>query len=66
MMGRGGAEGYLFHATRVIPAEGRVEARGKKGMKSGEGIGTKRRRMEGGELGNGEIGRTGGSPPAES
>ncbi|KKY22633.1 putative trna (adenine-n)-methyltransferase non-catalytic subunit trm6 [Phaeomoniella chlamydospora] len=29
MMGRGGAEGYVFHATKVIPAEGRVEARGK-------------------------------------
>lgn len=29
MTGRGGAEGYLFMGTRVIPAEGRVEARGK-------------------------------------
>ncbi|KAI9699465.1 MAG: tRNA (adenine(58)-N(1))-methyltransferase non-catalytic subunit trm6 [Candelina mexicana] len=29
MTGRGGAEGYLFTATRVLPAEGRVEARGK-------------------------------------
>jgi tRNA (adenine-N(1)-)-methyltransferase non-catalytic subunit len=29
MTGRGGAEGYLFTATRVIPAEGRVEARGR-------------------------------------
>lgn len=29
MTGRGGAEGYLFTGTRVIPAEGRVEARGK-------------------------------------
>jgi tRNA (adenine58-N1)-methyltransferase non-catalytic subunit len=29
MTGRGGAEGYLFTAVRVIPAEGRVEARGK-------------------------------------
>ena len=29
MTGRGGAEGYLFTATRVIPAEGRVAARGK-------------------------------------
>jgi tRNA (adenine-N(1)-)-methyltransferase non-catalytic subunit len=28
MTSRGGAEGYLFTATRVIPAEGRVEARG--------------------------------------
>ncbi|KAH0533923.1 hypothetical protein FGG08_007462 [Glutinoglossum americanum] len=29
MTDRGGAEGYLFHATRVLPAEGKVEARGK-------------------------------------
>ena len=29
MMGRGGAEGYLFVGTRVVPAEGRVAARGK-------------------------------------
>ncbi|PQE24799.1 hypothetical protein CJF31_00008043 [Rutstroemia sp. NJR-2017a BVV2] len=29
MTGRGGAEGYLFTATRVIPAEGKVEAKGK-------------------------------------
>lgn len=29
MTGRGGAEGYLFTATRVIPAEGKVEARGR-------------------------------------
>jgi tRNA (adenine-N(1)-)-methyltransferase non-catalytic subunit len=29
MTGRGGAEGYIFHATRVLPAEGKVEARGK-------------------------------------
>ena len=28
MTGRGGAEGYLFTATRVLPAEGKVEARG--------------------------------------
>jgi tRNA (adenine58-N1)-methyltransferase non-catalytic subunit len=67
MMGRGGAEGYLFHAVRVIPAEGRVEARGKKGMKSGEGIGTKRRKME--EAGEMEeslakiVGRTGFAEP---
>ena len=32
MTGRGGAEGYVFHATRVIPAEG-VEARGTGGRK---------------------------------
>lgn len=29
MTGRGGAEGYLFTATRVLPAQGKVEARGK-------------------------------------
>ena len=29
MTGRGGAEGYLFVATRVIPAEGPVSARGR-------------------------------------
>lgn len=29
MTSRGGAEGYLFTATRVLPTEGRVEARGK-------------------------------------
>ena len=29
MTARGGAEGYLFTGTRVIPVEGKVEARGK-------------------------------------
>lgn len=29
MTGRGGSEGYLFTATRVLPAEGKIEARGK-------------------------------------
>jgi tRNA (adenine-N(1)-)-methyltransferase non-catalytic subunit len=33
MMGRGGAEGYVFVGTRVLPAEGRVEARGNVGKK---------------------------------
>lgn len=33
MIGRGGAEGYVFHAIRVLPAEGRVEARGQPGRK---------------------------------
>ena len=28
MMGRGGSEGYVFVATRVLPAEGKVAARG--------------------------------------
>ena len=38
MMSRGGAEGYVFVGTRVLPAEGKVEARGK--------VGGKRRRVE--------------------
>ena len=29
MTGKGGAEGYIFTATRVLPAEGKIEARGK-------------------------------------
>ena len=37
MTSRGGSEGYVFTATRVLPAEGKVEARGK----------FKRRKMEG-------------------
>lgn len=28
MTSRGGAEGYVFHATRVLPAEGKVSGRG--------------------------------------
>ncbi|KAI5779187.1 Gcd10p family-domain-containing protein [Peziza echinospora] len=35
MTSRGGAEGYVFCATRVLPVEGKVEARGK-GMKKRE------------------------------
>ncbi|KAH7386870.1 Gcd10p family-domain-containing protein [Phaeosphaeria sp. MPI-PUGE-AT-0046c] len=33
MTSRGGAEGYIFTATRVLPIEGRVEARGHHGKK---------------------------------
>ncbi|CAG8976551.1 hypothetical protein HYALB_00010193 [Hymenoscyphus albidus] len=33
MTAKGGAEGYLFTAVRVVPARGRVEARGKFGKK---------------------------------
>lgn len=33
MTSKGGAEGYLFTATRVLPAEGKVEARGHHGKK---------------------------------
>lgn len=39
MMGRGGAEGYVFVGTRVLSVEGNVQARGK--------TGGKRRRVEG-------------------
>jgi tRNA (adenine-N(1)-)-methyltransferase non-catalytic subunit len=42
MTSRGGAEGYLFTATRVLPIEGRVEARGHHG---------KKKRKVGGEAG---------------
>lgn len=38
MTGRGGAEGYLFTATKVLPVEGKIEARGKfKRRKTGTG-----------------------------
>jgi len=40
MTGRGGAEGYLFTAVRVIPADGKVAARGK--------FSTKKRKIESG------------------
>ncbi|TVY14777.1 tRNA (adenine(58)-N(1))-methyltransferase non-catalytic subunit trm6 [Lachnellula arida] len=33
MTGKGGAEGYLFTGVRVLPAKGKVEARGKFGRK---------------------------------
>ncbi len=33
MMGKGGAEGYVFVATRVLPAQGKVAARGTMGGK---------------------------------
>ncbi|CZR53593.1 probable translation initiation factor 3 (eIF-3) zeta subunit [Phialocephala subalpina] len=36
MTAKGGAEGYLFTATRVLPAEGKVEARGKFARKKTE------------------------------
>ncbi|KAI5787255.1 Gcd10p family-domain-containing protein [Geopyxis carbonaria] len=47
MTSRGGAEGYVFHATRVIPVAGRVDARGAFGRK---------RKAEGGVEGEGEGG----------
>ncbi|KAH9223018.1 Gcd10p family-domain-containing protein [Leptodontidium sp. 2 PMI_412] len=39
MTGRGGAEGYLFTGIRVIPARGRVAARGKFAKKKADKIG---------------------------
>ncbi|RDW88060.1 hypothetical protein BP6252_00092 [Coleophoma cylindrospora] len=36
MTGRGGAEGYLFTGIKVLPAEGKVEARGKYRKKKAE------------------------------
>lgn len=45
MTAKGGAEGYLFTGVRVIPARGRVEARGKFG---------KKRKVEEGEKGRSE------------
>lgn len=39
MTGRGGSEGYIFTATRVLPVEGKIEARGK----------NKRRKLDGGQ-----------------
>ena len=39
MMGKGGAGGFVFTATRVLPAEGKVEARGRfKRRKVGEEV----------------------------
>jgi tRNA (adenine-N(1)-)-methyltransferase non-catalytic subunit len=40
MTARGGAEGYLFTATRVLPAEGRVEARGNFKRRKQTAVGT--------------------------
>ena len=52
MTGRGGAEGYVFHATRVIPVEG-VEARGtgmgrkkqKAGVEAEDGVERKKQKI---------------------
>ncbi|KAI4130696.1 MAG: hypothetical protein LQ338_001597 [Usnochroma carphineum] len=48
MTGRGGAEGYVFYATRVLPAEGGVHARGV----------SKKRRTGAGDQAQGTIART--------
>ncbi|KAF9695245.1 hypothetical protein EKO04_006880 [Ascochyta lentis] len=55
MTSKGGAEGYLFTATRVVPVEGRVEARGH---------GTRKRRKVGVE-GTGVSGETPGETHGE-
>lgn len=48
MTGKGGAEGYVFHATRVLPAEGGVQARGfAKKRRTGAGAGAKERQGQG-------------------
>ncbi|KAE8447346.1 hypothetical protein EG329_010904 [Mollisiaceae sp. DMI_Dod_QoI] len=49
MTGRGGAEGYLFTAVRVVPAEGRVEARGKFARKKAGEVRSENGRKAGGE-----------------
>ena len=42
MTGRGSSEGYIFTATRVLPAEGKIEARGKfKRRKVNDGNGSR-------------------------
>jgi len=46
MTGRGGAEGYLFTAVRVIPARGRVEARGKFAKKRTDKVGVTEKAKE--------------------
>ena len=62
MTGRGGAEGYLFTATRVVPAEGRVEARGKfVRKKGGEVAGKEKVEKKREPEGDGEVEE--GSPP---
>ncbi len=56
MTGRGGAEGYLFTATRAVPAEGRVEARGKfVRKKGGEVAGTEKVEKKREPDGDGEV-----------
>ena len=62
MTGKGGAEGFVWTATRVVPVKGRVEARGhgKRGKSAGkvgdgEGEGDwKRQKFEGGDDANGD------------
>ena len=38
MTGHGGSEGYVFTATRVLPADGKVEARGKYKRRKVDGV----------------------------
>lgn len=46
MTGKGGAEGYLFTAIKVIPASGKVEARGKFARKRAGGAGDAKENAE--------------------
>lgn len=60
MMGRGGGEGWVFVATRVVPLRGRVEARGRGGKRRkvevGIGVGDGEAEMEGeGKLAKMEV-----------
>ncbi|KAF6231294.1 hypothetical protein HO173_010437 [Letharia columbiana] len=59
MTGRGGSEGYVFTATRVLPAEGKIEARGTfKRRKVDDGVTRSSSRQENaasGESGSMEI-----------
>jgi len=47
MTSKGGAEGFLFTAVRVVPAEGKVAARGKFARKRAAEVGTPREGEEG-------------------
>ncbi|KAL9589529.1 MAG: hypothetical protein Q9179_007984, partial [Wetmoreana sp. 5 TL-2023] len=64
MTGRGGAEGYVFTATRVLPAEGGVEARGiskKRKGKAGNGGQEGREKRESKQLKTGEASEKAGT-----
>jgi len=50
MTSKGGAEGYLFTATRVLPADGKVEARGRFSKKRKVGMKENGRRDGGGDM----------------
>lgn len=52
MMSKGGAEGYLFVGTRVIPAEGRITARGRAKRGKSKKVESMDDRMEGALVGD--------------